>query len=115
MTGWSRDLLRSRGVMSATALMLLAACARPRYPITTAPSTAPAPAKKTTKPAHHETPSDASTVVPLATAAVLGSSMEADVEYLHTRQLTLPVAGIRPDQLSDSFDEPRDGSRRHHA
>jgi len=115
MTGWSRDLWRSGGALAAAALVLLAGCARPRLPITTAPAAAATPAKKTTKPARHETPGDASAAVPLATAAILGSSMEADVEYLHSRALVLPVAGIRPDQLSDSFDEPRDGSRRHRA
>lgn len=115
MNEWSRDLLRARGIRSATALMLLAACARPRYPITTAPATAPSPATRTTKPIRHDVPAGGSTAVPLATAAVLGSSMEADVEYLNSRRLMLPVAGIRPDQLSDSFDTPRDGSRRHHA
>jgi murein DD-endopeptidase MepM/ murein hydrolase activator NlpD len=41
--------------------------------------------------------------------------MSADVEYLRSRRLLLPVAGIQPDQLTDSFDAPRDGSRRHHA
>jgi murein DD-endopeptidase MepM/ murein hydrolase activator NlpD len=50
----------------------------------------------------------------LATAATLGST-EADAEYLRSRRLLLPVAGIRPDQLTDSFDEPRDGTRRHRA
>jgi murein DD-endopeptidase MepM/ murein hydrolase activator NlpD len=53
--------------------------------------------------------------VPLATAATLGTSAEADVEYVKARRLVLPVAGIHSDQLTDSFDEPRDGSRRHHA
>ena len=52
--------------------------------------------------------------MPLATAAVLGSA-EADAEYVRSRRLVLPVAGIRPDQLTDSFDEPRDGTRRHRA
>ena len=116
MTGWSRDLLRSRGIVSATALLLFGACARPRYPITTAPAAAPSPATRTNKPERHDVPpAEGSTAVPLATAAVLGSSMEADVEYLNSRRLMLPVAGIRPEQLSDSFDEPRDGSRRHRA
>jgi murein DD-endopeptidase MepM/ murein hydrolase activator NlpD len=54
-------------------------------------------------------------MVPLTTAAVLGGSAEADVAYVRSRRLMLPVAGIRTDQLSDSFDAARDGSRRHHA
>ena len=37
------------------------------------------------------------------------------MEYLRGRQLIVPVAGIRLDQLSDSYDEPRDGRRRHRA
>jgi murein DD-endopeptidase MepM/ murein hydrolase activator NlpD len=53
--------------------------------------------------------------VPLATVAILGGSAEADVEYVRSRRLLLPVATIRSDQLTDSFDEPRDGSRRHRA
>jgi murein DD-endopeptidase MepM/ murein hydrolase activator NlpD len=53
--------------------------------------------------------------VPLATAGVLGSSAAADLDYLRSRRLVVPVAAIRPEQLTDSFDEPRDGARRHHA
>ena len=37
------------------------------------------------------------------------------MDYVKSRRLLLPVAGIHTDQLVDSFDEPRDGSRRHHA
>ena len=37
------------------------------------------------------------------------------MEYLRGRQLIIPVAGIHVEQLSDSYDEPRDGSRRHRA
>jgi peptidoglycan LD-endopeptidase LytH len=54
-------------------------------------------------------------VVPLSTMAVIGGSAEADVSYLRSRRLLLPVAGVRADQLTDSFDEGRDGERRHHA
>jgi murein DD-endopeptidase MepM/ murein hydrolase activator NlpD len=46
---------------------------------------------------------------------VAGGSAEADVSYLRSRHLLLPVAGVHSDQLSDSFDEGRDGVRRHHA
>jgi murein DD-endopeptidase MepM/ murein hydrolase activator NlpD len=34
---------------------------------------------------------------------------------VRSRKLELPVAGIHAEQLSNSFDEPRDGSRRHRA
>lgn len=53
--------------------------------------------------------------MPLITVGELGGSAAADVDYLRSRRLLLPVATIRPEQLSDSFDEARDGSRRHHA
>jgi murein DD-endopeptidase MepM/ murein hydrolase activator NlpD len=49
------------------------------------------------------------------TVGELGGSAAADLDYLRSRRLLLPVAAIRPEQLSDSFDEARDGARRHHA
>lgn len=54
-------------------------------------------------------------MVPLATVGVLGTSAAEDIEYVRTRHLQLPVAGVHPEQLADSFDEVRDGSRRHRA
>jgi murein DD-endopeptidase MepM/ murein hydrolase activator NlpD len=87
-------------------LALLGACARPRVPIVASPAP---------RSARGDSPTSASSPVPLATAAVLDRSTEADIEYLRSRRLALPVAGIRPEQLTDSFDETRDGSRRHHA
>jgi murein DD-endopeptidase MepM/ murein hydrolase activator NlpD len=102
--------------MLATAL-LLAGCTRPRVPIVATPT--PAPSQRTShNPATGTAPSSGasgSTAVPLATAAVLGTSAEADVEYVRSHRLQLPVAGIHSDQLADSFDEPRDGTRRHRA
>jgi len=95
---------------TVAALALLGACTRPRYPIVAAPAPAP-----TARPAGRDAPPKSSAEpVPLATAATLEIA-EADAEYLRSHHLLLPVAGIRPDQLTDSFDEPRDGSRRHHA
>jgi len=108
----TNDLLRSsRGHLFAMLLALFSgACARPRVPIVAAPAptrgSSPSPTSSRGSP---------SSSVPLATIAVLGPSAEADFEYVRARHLQLPVAGIRTDQLSDSFDEPRDGSRRHHA
>jgi murein DD-endopeptidase MepM/ murein hydrolase activator NlpD len=100
-----------RLTMAATALVL-AACTRPRVPIVAAPT----PSQRTThSPTSSAAGSSGSAAVPLATAAVLGSSAEADVEYVRSHHLQLPVAGIQSDQLSDSFDTPRDGTRRHRA
>lgn len=94
------------------ALAVLGACARPRVPIVApAPSSARAPT--TVSPNGSSTGNGV--VVPLSTAGVLGGSAEADVSYLRERKLLLPVAGIHADQLTDSFDEGRDGVRRHHA
>ena len=42
------------------------------------------------------------------------SSVEA-VDYLLARGIFIPVAGITPSQLHDSFDEGRDGGRMHRA
>ena len=50
--------------------------------------------------------------VPVARNAV--STGEA-VDYLLARSLAIPVAGITTDELHDSFDEGRDGSRMHRA
>ncbi|HKW47983.1 MAG TPA: M23 family metallopeptidase [Gemmatimonadaceae bacterium] len=90
------------------ALALLGACTRPRLPINPAPTTSPSPAR------NEPQPKTAAEPVPLATVATLGS-VDADAEYLKSRRLLLPVAGVRPDQLADSFEEPRDGTRRHRA
>src|SRR5690242_3331349 len=90
-------------------LALLGACARPRFPVNPAPAPVARPARADSQ------PKSATAPVPLASAATLGTSAEADAEYLRSRRPLLPVAGIRPDQLTDSFDEPREGTRRHHA
>jgi murein DD-endopeptidase MepM/ murein hydrolase activator NlpD len=38
-----------------------------------------------------------------------------DLARLRARGLAVPVLGVYPDQLRDSFDEPRSGARVHHA
>jgi murein DD-endopeptidase MepM/ murein hydrolase activator NlpD len=75
------------------ALIALAACARPRIPVGPVPERGPEP----------------------DTGVERSHAGEEDADYVRSRHLLLPVAGVRPDQLSDSFDEPRDGNRRHHA
>lgn len=109
---WRSRLLASVGCRPwhpfAVALALLGACTRPRLPINPSPTPAARAARSDSQPGAKTEP------VPLATAATLGSA-EIDADYLRSRRLLLPVVGIRPDQLSDSFDEPRDGTRRHRA
>jgi peptidoglycan LD-endopeptidase LytH len=38
-----------------------------------------------------------------------------DLDYLRSRRLLVPVEGVRAADIADSFDDPRDGGRRHHA
>ena len=38
-----------------------------------------------------------------------------DLDYLRSRRLLVPVAGVRVANIPDSFDDARDGGRRHHA
>ncbi|HEY0969545.1 MAG TPA: M23 family metallopeptidase [Gemmatimonadales bacterium] len=75
-------------------LLLTAACAPGLKPIAGA---APAPAP--TRAAEPE--------------RVVRSDMAED-EYLHARQLMVPVAGVEPHRLSDTFSAPRDGGARTH-
>lgn len=55
----------------------------------------------------------------LSTPGVAGSSFPAvapaDIVALRAQSPVVPVAGIRADKLSDSFDDARGGSRRHNA
>lgn len=43
------------------------------------------------------------------------SSRRAEFDVLLARGLMVPVAGISPSQIADSYDAPRDGRRRHEA
>ena len=85
--------MQHRFALFAPALLLLAAC---RYgkPVGPAP-TRPSPA------AHGAVIPDG---VPLA-----------DYDYLRERHLRIPVAGVALARIPDSFDDARDGERRHHA
>lgn len=48
-------------------------------------------------------------------APVWASSAAAAIEELRARGLEVPVRGIAPDELRDTFDAPRGGGRRHQA
>ena len=98
-----------------SAILASTACARPvlYYP---EPLTAEKPAES--KPASKPNPSPSSGV-PLMTVSEYrpagSTSMSADVEYLRSRQIIVPVAGADMTRVEDSFNEPRDGDRVHRA
>ncbi len=68
------------------------------------------------KPSLKETPAAVSPPSRTVVAAPSVPAMSADVtEDLRGRALTLPVQGIKKDDLRDTFNETRGGSRRHEA
>jgi murein DD-endopeptidase MepM/ murein hydrolase activator NlpD len=72
----------------------------PPVTVTPAPTASPAPAPPSPRP--EAPPSTGTSIPPAATD-------------LDERTLVIPVAGIRPDQLQDTFDDPRSGERVHEA
>jgi murein DD-endopeptidase MepM/ murein hydrolase activator NlpD len=90
-----------------------AAGASPSAPATSAPATA-APASAS--PMATAPPLPATTSTPSATPAPPSAPMAASpMPPLSPGALLLPVAGIRADQLTDTFNDTRDGTRRHEA
>ncbi|HEY6825889.1 MAG TPA: M23 family metallopeptidase [Gemmatimonadaceae bacterium] len=110
--------MRSAPRLWLSALLVSTACARPvlYYP---EPLTEekPAESKPASKPASRPATSAApSTGVPLMTVSgYMPTSASADVEYLRSRQIIVPVAGADMTRVEDSFNEPRDGDRVHRA
>jgi murein DD-endopeptidase MepM/ murein hydrolase activator NlpD len=92
---WQVYCRRLRSASLVVAIGALAACTRPRLPVAPVPVPAGEPGGE--RPASPD------------------RSIDDDVEYVRGRHLLVPVANVRPDQITDSFDEPRDGNRRHHA
>ena len=72
-----------------------------------------APRKVEVKPTKNEEPAPVAPPPPAATTVPAMSSNI--VEALRNRQLTLPVHGIKRDDLRDTFNETRGSSRRHEA
>ena len=77
---------------------LLAACVR-------APAAPPSPV-----PVPVEAPAGSPEPVPVAEPAP-----DDDESYLRARALMVPVEGVSPDRIPDTFDAPRAGSRTHRA
>src|SRR5205823_12504230 len=78
MTGRPRILPRARSYSAATALAFLAACARPRVPIVVSPTPTP-------RPARGDSPTSASSPVPLATRSEEHTSELQSLAYLVCR------------------------------
>ena len=102
---------RSIRLAAACASLAAAACARPvlYYPEPLGGETAPAPSRPAS--AHASTPS-----LPAAASASVSTSASAaaDIDYLRTRQLLVPVAGADMSKVDDTFNDPRDGGERVH-
>ena len=96
-------------VMAALVVMFPSGAAIVAEPLVQA-----APAKVEVKPTKKEEP--APVTPPPPAAAVVTPVMSANaVEHLRNRRLTLPVQGIKRDDLRDTFGELRGSSRRHEA
>ena len=78
------------------------------------PLVAAAPRKVEVKPTRKEEP-DPVAPPPPAVVAPAPAAYGAEVEMLRMRALTLPVQGIKRDDLRDTFNEMRGSSRRHEA
>jgi murein DD-endopeptidase MepM/ murein hydrolase activator NlpD len=88
--------------------------------VTTAPLAAAAPTaaeeQVKVKPSLKETPPAVTPPEPEMKSNETATAMSADtVEELRRRSLTLPVQGIRKEELRDTFNEKRGASRRHEA
>ena len=104
---------RLPALLLVVVVLVSSACVR-RYPEgrpSTRPERASAPA-----PRAEPAPDPSRPGVPLATAVRTGRPL-SDADYLRSRQLLVPVAGVRADRIPDTFKAPRgtDGSRRHEA
>ena len=82
--------LASLRALAPLALLLLAACMRPLTPMARPVPAAPSP------------------------VAAAPAAPSAEAEYLLGRQLMVPVAGVEPSRLQDTFAAARDGGARRH-
>ena len=104
-----RSIAGSIGPLTVCASLALTACARP---VLYYPESLAAESSSAHRPAATSRPV-------LATAGetageTASTSARADVDYLRTRQLLVPVAGADMSKVYDTFDDPRDGGERVH-
>ena len=99
--------------LAAATLLAATACARPilYYPTPeSAPVQAGAPFTRSTP----DTMTANAVAIASAASAATPDTRDADIDYLRTRQIVMPVAGASISKVADSFDEARDGGERVH-
>ena len=107
-----RFTVRSIRLAAACTSLSLAACARPvlYYPAPLGGETTVAASRPSTaRPA-----ATASTTEPASASSGASPSASADIDYLRTRQILVPVAGADMSKVYDTFNDPRDGGERVH-
>jgi murein DD-endopeptidase MepM/ murein hydrolase activator NlpD len=99
-------------ILPLIAIFLVAGCTRPVLyyptPVATSRPAARPSASKPVKPVKPAEPAAAPLLM------MISSSAAADIEYLRSRELLVPVAGASMSKVEDSFNEPRDGGERVH-
>lgn len=107
-----RSPARSTWLVAASMSLMITACARPvlYYPEPLGGETSVAASRPSTShPAPASPAPERSIVSPNAS-----TSASADIDYLRTRQLLVPVAGADMSKVDDTFNDPRDGGERVH-
>jgi peptidoglycan LD-endopeptidase LytH len=107
-----RFTARSTRFAAACTSLSLAACARPvlYYPEPLGGETTVAASRPSTaRPAATSSTTEVSSAPSSA-----NTSASADIEYLRSRQILVPVAGADMSKVYDTFNDPRDGGERVH-
>jgi murein DD-endopeptidase MepM/ murein hydrolase activator NlpD len=109
--------MRSASRLWLSVILASTACARPVLyypePLTAEPKPAESSGRAAESPSRRVAESPASSNrLPLM---IISTSASADVEYLRSRQMLVPVAGADMARVEDSFNDPRDGERVHRA
>lgn len=107
-----RLTVRSAPLAAGFAALTLSACARPvlYYPEPLGGETVSASSRPAAPRSSASSPASNSSVA----VSPASASMSADVEYLRSRQLLVPVAGADMSKVYDTFNDPRDGGERVH-
>jgi murein DD-endopeptidase MepM/ murein hydrolase activator NlpD len=110
--------MRALSFLVVGAAAAAAGCSRPvlYYPTpAAAPTPARAPAVRAPAPRAHAPAPQATDAAPSATPTLMMiTTASADVDYLMSRRIIVPVAGADMAKVEDTFNEGRDGGERTH-